>query len=106
MLTEFYCVVLTIVPIIIFGELFSQKIELRQKNEIAIHSAVRDLFFKGECKSPVRCSDDEIYVKGAYKIKIRKPANPFNQKSTEEGNEILDSLYSDLEKAIEGDFNK
>ena len=84
MLTEFYGIIMTIVPVIIIGAVFAGQIDVRYANERAFHKAIKGVFFDDKCYQPVKCSDDKLEIKDLYDIKIRKPSKSFNKNESED----------------------
>jgi len=103
MLTEFYGIIMTIVPIIIIGAVFARQIDTRYKNELAFHKAIKGVFFDDKCYQPVKCSSEKLEIKDLYDIRIRKPSKSFNKKGSEDVSDELQDLYGKLEKATKSD---
>lgn len=97
---------MTIVPVIIIGAVFSGQIDLRYKDELTFHKAIKEVFFDDECPQRVKCNSEKLEIKDLYKIKIRKPSKPFNKKGSEEENNALKELYGKLEEAAKSGPNK
>ena len=101
MLSEFYCIFIFLVPIVVFIVSFSATINSKFKDENKMHTAIYAFFMKNECTSPTKCSDSQIDINGTYKIKVRKPCKALydvNKGGEKDG--PVDVFYKEFEKKI------
>jgi len=101
MLSEFYCIFLFIVPVMVFVLSFSIIMDTRFKNDNKMHSTIYSFFMDNKCIPGPKCSDSELSIKGLDTIKIRKPSKGL--KDVDKGvikNEPLDEFYKEFETKI------
>jgi len=107
MLSEFYCIFIFIVPVVVFVLSFSKTINSKFNDENKMHTAVYSFFMKDECVSPAKCSDSQIDVDGSYKANVRKPSKALNNLS--KGgikDDPLDAFYKEFEEKIKASAGK
>jgi len=107
MLSEFYCIFIFLVPVVIFALSFSKIINSRFSDDNKMHAAVYSFFMKNKCTSDANCSDSEIKIKDTYKIEVRKPSKALSY--TNEGgitNGSLDVFYKEFEEKIKANTGK
>jgi hypothetical protein len=100
-LSEFCCIFLFIVPVIIFILSFSKMIDSRFKEENAMHRAIYSFFMEDKCMSVAKCSDSELRIRGLDNVKVRKPSKGLS--NVDEGgtkNDSLDEFYKEFEEKI------
>jgi len=107
MLSEFYCIFIFIVPVVVFVLSFSKAINTRFSEENKMHSAIYSFFMDNECVHNAKCSDSQIDIKGTYKVEIRKPSKALNYVNNGGvKNESLDLFYKEFEKKIKAHTGK
>lgn len=101
MLSEFYCIFLFVVPVVVFILSFSKVIDERFKGENLMHKTVYSYFMDDKCIASAKCSDSELKVTGLYSINVRKP--PKGLKDADKGgvnDNALDGFYKEFEEKI------
>jgi hypothetical protein len=103
---------LSIVPVIVIGTLFSSDIERSHREQFIMNEAINNVFFEDSCSYGFVCEDGRISLDG-HKIYIRKSSSLFKSKKDgssdnalgdgagEINDGVLDELYKKLEKATE-----
>ena len=107
MLSEFYCIFIFLVPVVIFVLSFSKIINSKFEDDNKMHTAIYSFFMKDECIHSVTCSDSEININNAYKIKVRKPSKALGY--VDKGgvkDESLDLFYKEFEEKIKANTRK
>ena len=107
MLSEFYCIFIFLVPVVVFMLSFSKVIDSKFNDENKMHAAVYSYFMKDECLGSTKCSDSQIDIKGTYKMKVRKPSKALA--TVYKGgvkNDPLDLFYKEFEEKIKTNTRK
>lgn len=107
MLSEFYCIFIFLVPVIVFVLSFSKMIDSRFNSEQKMHTAIYSYFMKDECLRSAKCSDSQLDIKGPYKVKVRKPSKALSY--VNKGgikNDPLDMFYKEFEEKIKAGSRK
>ena len=107
MLSEFYCIFIFVVPVIVFMLSFSKIMDARFKHENEMHSTVYSFFMDDKCIPGSKCSDSELSVKGLDTVKVRKPSKGL--KNDDKGvikNGPLDEFYKEFETKIKAASGK
>lgn len=107
MLSEFYCIFIFLVPVVVFALSFSKIIDSKFNDENKMHTAVYSYFMKDECVGSAKCSDSQIDIKGSYKIKVRKPSKALSYVDKRGiKDEPLDMFYKEFEEKIKASSGK
>jgi hypothetical protein len=102
MLSEFYCIFIFIVPVVVFVLSFSKVVDSKFSDENKMHSSIYSFFMKDDCGRYAKCSDSQIEVTDAYKIKVKKPSKALGSATNKGGvqDEPLDLFYKEFEQKI------
>lgn len=101
MLSEFYCIFIFIVPVVLFVLSFSKIMDSRFKDENTMHKAVYSYFMEDECSDKLKCSGSKLELEGVYSIAVRKPSKGLKKLDKGGVNDnSLDEFYKEFEEKI------
>ena len=98
MLSEFYCIFIFIMPVVVFILSFSKVMDSRFKDEDTMRKAVYSYFMEDACLDKLKCSGSKLELEGVYNIAVRKPSKGLKKLDKGGVNDSsLDVFYKEFE---------